>query len=59
MHGSEDVMTDPQGSQFLYDSVASADKELKIYQGLYHEIFNEPEAETVYANVVEWLTSRT
>lgn len=58
MHGSEDVMTAPEGSQLLFDSIASSDKEIKIYQGLYHEIFNEPEAADIYAEVIAWLDQR-
>jgi len=58
MHGSEDVMTAPQGSHLLHDSVSSMDKKIRIYQGLYHEIFNEPEAQTVFNDVVEWLGNR-
>ncbi|MEM7358046.1 MAG: lysophospholipase [Pseudomonadota bacterium] len=55
MHGGEDVMTAPEGSQLLFDSISSEDKEIEIYDGLYHEIFNEPEAEDIYAQVIAWL----
>jgi alpha-beta hydrolase superfamily lysophospholipase len=58
MHGSADVMTDPQGSQLLHDLVSSDDKELEIYEGLFHEIFNEPEAPAIYQQVVNWLDKR-
>jgi alpha-beta hydrolase superfamily lysophospholipase len=54
MHGEADAMTAPAGSQFLYDSVGSVDKTLKFYPGLYHEIFNEPEREQVYADLLRW-----
>jgi len=55
MHGGEDVMTAPAGSHLLHEKVSSSDKELKIYEGLYHEIFNEPEAADIYAEVIAWL----
>ena len=42
MHGSDDVMSDPQGSQYLYGLISSADKTLTFYDGFYHELFNEP-----------------
>jgi len=58
MHGSADVITAPQGSQLLHDSVSSDDKTLTVYQGLYHEIFNEPEAQSIYAEIVDWMTAR-
>ena len=43
MHGVDDKITDPLGSQMLFDGVSSNDKSLKYFDGLYHEIFNEPE----------------
>jgi alpha-beta hydrolase superfamily lysophospholipase len=58
LHGSEDKLTAPSGSRFLYDSVQSSDKTLKIYPGLYHEIFNEPERGEVFADIESWLDSR-
>jgi alpha-beta hydrolase superfamily lysophospholipase len=58
MHGGGDVMTAPEGSKLLFDTVSSKDKALKIYDGLYHEIFNEPEQEDIYAEVIAWLDQR-
>ena len=54
LHGGEDVMAAPAGSRFLHENVRSSDKTLKIYPGLYHEIFNEPEQETVFADMLDW-----
>ena len=59
MHGGADVMTAPEGSEKLFSLVSSKDKQLKIYPGLYHEIFNEPEAESVFADVLSWLQAHT
>jgi acylglycerol lipase len=39
----------------VYSGVASEDKTLKIYPGLWHEILNEPEREQVLELVVDWL----
>ena len=58
MHGSSDVMTAAAGSQLLHDSVSSSDKQITIYQGLFHEIFNEPEGETIFAEMVSWMDAR-
>ena len=55
MHGSADKLTAPSGSQWLFDNVASTDKSIKHYEGLYHEIFNEPEGPKIYQEVIEWL----
>lgn len=55
LHGGDDAMTSPSGSQFLADTVSSEQKLLKIYPGLYHEIINEPEKEQVFADIDAWL----
>jgi len=39
----------------LYERVSSQDKTLKIYDGFYHEIFNEPEHEKVFSDMEIWL----
>ncbi len=57
MHGTADVMTAPSGSQAFYDACQSQEKELKFYEGLYHEIFNEPEQNEIIAECVTWMTS--
>jgi len=55
MHGSSDRLSDPVGSRLLYEKVSSKDKTIKMYDGLYHEIFNEPEHEMVFADMEIWL----
>lgn len=41
MHGSEDKLAGLSGSKMIFERVSSKDKTLKIYPGLFHEIFNE------------------
>ncbi|MGH7903275.1 MAG: lysophospholipase [Candidatus Dormibacteraceae bacterium] len=55
MHGAADRLSDPEGSRYVYDHAASPDKTLKIYEGLFHEIFNEPERDLVLADLRAWL----
>ncbi len=55
MHGTGDLLADPEGSRQLYDRADSGDKDLRLYEGLYHEILNEPEKAQVLADMVEWL----
>jgi len=43
------------GAQRLFDGVGSADKEIRIYDGLYHEVFNEPEHDKVLRDIEIWL----
>ena len=42
----------------LYENAGSADKTLKTYDGLYHEVLNEPEHEQVLDDIEAWLTVR-
>lgn len=58
MHGDADRLSDPEGSQTVYSGAGSADKTLKIYPGFYHEIFNEPGRQQVFADMDVWLTTR-
>lgn len=50
-----DTLVDPLGAQLLHDRVGSKDKTLKMYEGLFHEIFNEPEHPQVLKDVHLWL----
>ena len=58
MQGGSDHLVDPDGAQILYEKAGSKDKTLKIYEGLYHEIFNEPEHPQVLKDVENWLEAR-
>ena len=58
LHGGDDAMTLPEGSRILYARAGSSDKTLKIYPGLFHEIFNEPEREEVLGDVLNWCNAR-
>jgi acylglycerol lipase len=55
MHGTADRLSEPGGSQILYQGVSSRDKTLKLYDGFYHEIFNEPGGQQVFADIGAWL----
>jgi acylglycerol lipase len=55
VQGSADRLVDPAGARMLHDAVSSVDKEIKIYDGFYHEVFNEPEHDKVLHDVEIWL----
>ena len=58
LQGTGDMLVNPSGAQILYDKVGSADKTLKLYDGLYHELHNEPERDVMFADVEAWLAAR-
>jgi acylglycerol lipase len=55
VQGSADRLVNPAGAQMLYDEAASADKTIYAYEGLYHEVHNEPERARVLHDVETWL----
>jgi len=57
VQGGADKIIDPDGAQMLYDKAGSKDKTLKIYQGLYHEVHNEPERDIMFKDVEDWLAA--
>jgi alpha-beta hydrolase superfamily lysophospholipase len=58
VHGSDDRLIPVDGSRRLVECVGSTDVELKVYPGLYHEVFNEPERDQVLGDVVSWILKR-
>ncbi len=55
MHGTDDQLASVEGARELAAGVGSADVTLETYPGLYHEIFNEPEQDTIIGEMVAWL----
>ena len=58
MHGSADSLVLAKDAQPVFDAIASPDKTVRIFDGLYHEIFNEPERLEVLGIVKDWLDAR-
>ena len=55
LHGTADRVADIKGTEELYELVSSKDKEMKRYEGFYHEIMNEPEKGTVISDIISWM----
>jgi acylglycerol lipase len=58
MHGTADTVTDPKGTQKLYNEASSSDKSIKLYDGLLHDLLFEPERETIAGVILDWLNRR-
>jgi alpha-beta hydrolase superfamily lysophospholipase len=58
MYGTDDGLCPPEGSVMLSERIGSSDKMLTAYQGMYHEILNEPEREQVLDDLCAWLSGR-
>jgi alpha-beta hydrolase superfamily lysophospholipase len=59
MHGDQDALAAVSGSEDFHRLAGSQAKTLKIYEGFYHEIFNELDRDRVFKDVIEWLDSLT
>ncbi|XP_038689178.1 caffeoylshikimate esterase [Tripterygium wilfordii] len=61
LHGSADVVTDPNVSKALYEEAKSEDKTIKIYDGMMHSLlFGETDEniEIVCKDILSWLEER-
>jgi alpha-beta hydrolase superfamily lysophospholipase len=55
LSGTADKLVNPDGARLVERLAGSSDKTLKMYDGLYHEVFNEPEKELVLGDLADWL----
>ena len=58
LQGGADRLVSPDGAEMLHRLAGSTDKTLKVYDGLHHEVYNEPERDVVLADVEAWLRER-
>lgn len=58
MHGTADALTLPAGSELVMEHAGSEDKSIIRYDGMYHELLNEPERQKVLDDVVRWVEAR-
>jgi acylglycerol lipase len=59
MYGTADGLCPPEGSLMLNRRIGSPDETLKPYEGLYHEILNEPEKDRVMDDICAWVEGHT
>jgi len=57
MHGGADSITSSKASREFTDKIIK-NCTLKIWDGLYHEIHNEPDKEEVFKFLIEWLNKK-
>jgi len=55
LHGSADPICMCSATEIIRQSSGSPDTTVKVYDGLYHEIHNEPEQAQVLADITTWL----
>lgn len=58
VQGTGDTITDPSGPKEFIDRSISADKTLKLYPDLYHDILHEPSSGQVTGDILDWMNRR-
>ena len=58
VHGTADKATRPAGSQYFYDTAASTDKTLRLYEGHFHDLLSDIGKEAVMADMKKWVNTR-
>ena len=57
-HGDADRLTDPAGSQEIFDLWGGPDKTLRLWAGSRHETLNDLDREAVLADLLTWIADR-
>jgi acylglycerol lipase len=55
LHGTADKLVPLAATQPVYQAFGTRDCVVQLYEGLYHEVFNEPERARVTADLLRWL----
>ncbi|QHV96490.1 alpha/beta hydrolase [Spirosoma endbachense] len=58
LHGTADKATKPTGSQYFMEHTSSTDKQLKLYEGYYHDLLNDKYNTIIIKEIIRWLTER-
>lgn len=55
IHGTDDRVVSNSGSRVLHERCASKDKFFKLYEGGYHELWNDLDKEAVLTGIRDWI----
>lgn len=59
LQAGEDAVVSVRATRDFYDRASSADKTLKVFDGLYHELVQERERDAVLSMIGLWISART
>jgi len=59
LHGTGDTLVPLADVEGVLARLGPVDKTIHRYEGLYHEVFNEPERDRVIGDLLDWLDART
>lgn len=58
LQGTDDKVVCPRTCRRLISRAKSPDKELRIYEGFYHDLLHEIDREEVLQDIIDWLDAR-
>lgn len=58
LHGAADPVVNAEATRTFRERISSTDATLKIYEGAYHEVFNDRERPRVMNDLAAWLDQR-
>lgn len=58
LHGSDDKLVEKEASIQFHSSIASTDKQIKIYNGLRHEMLKSKDRDMVLEDIHRWIEER-
>jgi acylglycerol lipase len=58
LYATADRLCDPEGARMIAERIGASDLTVIPYEGLFHEILNEPERDRVLDDVLAWLAPR-
>ncbi|KAF4031204.1 Serine aminopeptidase [Phytophthora infestans] len=56
--GSEDHIADQGVTRKFHDKFANMDKQFKVFDGVFHSVFEDPKRDLVFAFLCQWLRDR-
>ena len=59
LHGEADPICPASGTRRFFEGLSVEPRRLQIYPELRHEIFNEPEQQRVFEDVLAWVRARS
>lgn len=58
LHGTGDKVVDAKATKEFCDKMGSADKEVRLYDGLYHELLRETNRREIIEGIIDWVSKR-
>lgn len=58
LHGGNDKLVEEEAAIRFHSSIASTDKQIKIYEGLRHELLKEKEKDIILDDIRNWIEDR-